>query len=152
MKLSTRLFMITSLTCIMYLLPFESNDLFAQRRGNRICTVQNNLNNCQSIPGITTKQKQKISELKESHQQEMELLRQEKRNTRSDEQKNAIDKKMTTKLSNHKNDVKAILTPEQQKYYDENCSKTNRMQRSKGKRNGRGQGNGQGKGVCRFNR
>jgi len=158
MKITTRIFVLMVLTGFMYLLPIHSSNLLAQRngKGNGTCQAQNSQNCTQTIPGLTEIQKQKISDLNTAHQNEMKLLRDEKRNTKSIDEKNEIDEKMTAKIDKHKADVKAILTPEQQKNFDENYSQNRHEQRSKncntGNGNGNGKGNGNGNGTCRRNR
>lgn len=150
MKTQTKILAIAVLTGIMYFLPTQGNELFAQRngRGNGTCQAQNNQNCSQTIPGLSEDQKQKISDLKTSHQNEMKVLRDEKRSTRSMDEKNAIDEKMTAKINKHKADVKALLTPEQQKNFDDNYMQNRHGQKNKNARNGKGNGNG----TCRQNR
>ncbi|MCF8373229.1 MAG: Spy/CpxP family protein refolding chaperone [Bacteroidales bacterium] len=144
MKTTTKILVIAVLTGIMYFLPTQGNELFAQRngKGNGTCLAQNQQTGCLSIPGITEDQKQKIQDLQTTHQHEMKVLRDEKRSTRSMEVKNAVDEKMTAKIDAHKKAIRVLLTPEQQKYYDENCTQTKRVHRNKGFKNGNGQGNG----------
>ncbi|MEA3445091.1 MAG: hypothetical protein U9R19_10245 [Bacteroidota bacterium] len=150
MKTSIKLLTIAALTGLMYLLPLQNSEIFAQRNGrgngNGFSQSQNRQNNYLSIPGLTADQKQKITNLQTTHQNEMKVLRDEKRSTRVRAEKNAVDEKMTTKINKHKTAVKALLTPEQQKYFDENCMVNKRLQRNKGNRNGRGNGNGNGRG------
>ena len=138
---TTKLVLMIALTGLMYFVPYSGNSIMAQQngRGKGICQQQNKrIGNYTNIPNLTEDQKQKIENLQTTHQSEMDVLRNEKQSTRSVDEKNTIDAKMKTKIDAHKKAVRNLLTPEQQKYFDENCTNTRRTNRNKGMRNGRG--------------
>ncbi len=156
MKTPIRLLLVAVLTGLMYLVPTQNNELMAQRNcrgngyGNGHNQAQKQQQNYLSIPGITENQKQKISTMQTKHQSEMTVLRNEKRNTRVMNEKDAVDVKMTAKISKHKEAIKALLTPEQKKYFDQNCATNQRQQIKKGNRNN-GNRNGNGRNSNRRN-
>ncbi len=149
MRISIKLLTITVLTALIYLLPMQYNELSAQRKDRNTGTrqTQNQRNNYLSIPGITENQKQKMSDYKIAYQKEIDVLREERKNTRSIKEKRAIDKKITTKSEKLNNNIRNLLTPDQYKFYTNNNKIENRKQENKkrgnGKGNGRGNGNGQ---------
>lgn len=101
-------------------LIFTAGSVFSQgwRNGNQINRTQNST--ClETISGITEQQKSKIVELENKHQQEMNELRLKQRSTYDIAEKNKLHADMDTKVSDHRNAVKALLNEDQQKQYDQ---------------------------------
>ena len=149
---TTRFFMMALLATAMYFMP-QGDGLLAQRNGRGNGNGNGNYQQQRqdsylSIPGLNADQKQKIADLQKTHRKTIDSYRDEKRNTRSTDQKSSIDTKMDTQIKKHKKEVRDLLTTEQQKYFDENCQNNARVHRNKGIRNGKGRGNG----TCRQNR
>jgi Spy/CpxP family protein refolding chaperone len=97
-----------------------------------------------NIPNLTSDQSAKIEKLCTTHQTEMDALRSKKIAATSWEAKGKIQDEMETKRTAHFNQVKTLLTPEQQKYFDENQNGRKGNFACNG--NGRGKGNGNGNG------
>ncbi|MCW0483562.1 Spy/CpxP family protein refolding chaperone [Gaoshiqia sediminis] len=69
------------------------------------------------ISGLTEQQKSEITKLEQAHQQEMTSLRNERRGTTDLATKDAVREKMLAAQSAHRNEVSALLTPEQQQQF-----------------------------------
>lgn len=106
---------------VFFALALGTTTLLAQgwRNGNR-AFVQNNQNApCLNlIPGLTEEQSAKITELNVKHQEAMTDLRYERRSTVDLIEKNEIRGEMLKKVKAHREEVKGLLTEEQQKQYD----------------------------------
>lgn len=136
------------LAWVFFALALTTTTLFAQgwRNGNRPNNSPNN--NCiNRVSGLSEEQKTKIDGLNKSHLDNMAQLRTQRQSTTDVIEKSEI---RTTKLKNvkaHRDEVKSLLTAEQQNEFDA-------LQQRWNNRNGRGQGNfqgrGQGKGNCQF--
>jgi hypothetical protein len=70
------------------------------------------------LPGLTEDQKAKITELETTHQKAMVELRIKQRSTFEPIEKNEIRGEMLKKVQAHRDEVKSLLTEEQQKQYD----------------------------------
>jgi len=70
------------------------------------------------LPDLTEDQKAKITELETAHQEAMAELRVKQRSTFEPIEKNEIRGEMLKKVQAHRNEVKNLLTEEQQKQYD----------------------------------
>ena len=148
---------------VFFALVLTTTTVFAQR-GRRANPVQNNQNlPCLvQISDLTEDQKESIQELVASHQKTMDELREQRRSTVNAVEKSEIRTEMLKKVEAHRNEVKSLLTEEQQIQYDQlqapvgygrnqgfrqGCGNANF------KRQGRGNGNagfrGQGHG-CRY--
>ncbi len=158
---------------VFFALALGTTTLFAQGygNGNRGNNYQNGT--ClEQISGLTEKQQTQIEEMEKSHQEGMAELRNSRRATTNAIEKNEIRGEMLKKVEAHRNEVKNILTEEQQKQYANLQSQRNNYQGNRGRgqrqqfannnrggcqRNGNGYGNGygnngrNGKG-CRGNR
>jgi len=144
---------------VFFALILGATTLFAQgwRNGNR-AFVQNNQNApcLNEISGLTEDQSAKISELNEKLQNAMNELRTERRSTVDPIEKNEIRGEMLKKVKVHREEVKSLLTEEQQKEYDQLSPRGNNFgnQRGNGNFRGRGQFKGQrfaanrGNGYC----
>jgi len=95
--------------------------MYGQRsRGNRNVAYSNyNYQTCiNDIPDLTPDQIQKITALENAHKAEIDQLRNERRSTRDESMKTGIRQKMLNARDAHRDQVKALLTPEQQKVYE----------------------------------
>jgi len=70
------------------------------------------------LPDLTEDQKAKITELETAHQEAMAELRVKQRSTFDPIEKNEIRGEMLKKVQAHRDEVKSLLTEEQQKKYD----------------------------------
>ncbi|WP_297094392.1 hypothetical protein [uncultured Draconibacterium sp.] len=127
---------------VFFALVLTTTTVFAQR-GRRAMPVQNNQNlPCLTqISDLTEEQETGIQELEASHQKTMDELREQRRSTVNAVEKSEIRTEMLKNVEAHRNEVKSLLTEEQQVQYD-------RLQAYGGYgRNqnvGRGNGNGRG--------
>jgi len=110
----------TTTVLITALMLMTSMTVFAQRgRGNRNVAYNNNYQTCiNEIPDLTQDQIQKITALENAHQAEMDQLRDQRRSTTDVSMKTDIRQKMINARDAHRDQVKALLTPEQQKIYE----------------------------------
>lgn len=148
---------------VFFALALGTTTLFAQgwRNGNRTFVQNNQIAPCLTqISGLTEEQSAKIAELNENHQTAMTELRNERRSTVDPIEKNEIRGKMLKNVKAHREEVKNLLTEEQQKQYDQLYFRGNNFgnQRGNGNFRGRGQFTGQQgfaanrRGGCRGNR
>lgn len=111
-----------------------------------------NINNCcQNIPNLTEKQQDQIDELRTSHLERMAELRQDRRGTTNFDEKDEIRETMLKERESHREEIRALLTEEQQAYFDEHYrnmrnynarnSNCGNNKAGKGRGNGRGQRN-----------
>lgn len=104
------------------------------------------------ISGLTQDQKTQITALETSHQTTMNEFREKRRATTDVAQKDQIRTEMLAQVTAHRNAVKAILTPDQQKQFDRipRNSGNQRAGFGQGKQaRGSGKCNGQGNGSGR---
>ena len=118
-------------------------------------------NICQSIPGLSPEQQQKIDRIGTEHQQRMDELRKQFW-TESDQQKAVkLKTQMNREMQSHYSNISAVLTPDQKNWYVQTCN-ANVYARAayargggrgaafgRGAVNGRGTVNGKGKGYGR---
>jgi hypothetical protein len=136
MKLSK----LTKLAWVFFALAVTSTTLFAQgwRNGKQAGNGLNN--NCiNQVSGLTDEQKTKIDVLNETHQVKMGELRTQRQSTIDAIEKSEIRTTMLKNVKAHRDEVKSLLTAEQQKEYD-------LLQARGNYGNGRGNGNFQGRG------
>ena len=106
---------------------------------------------CQEIPGLTIEQKQKIEKLGVTHQKKMDKLRSQFYAERNLEKASDYKAEMNTEMKNHYSNISALLSPEQQEWFDQNCNAdgSGRYYARQGKgRGGQGLGRG-GRGLGR---
>lgn len=129
---------------VFFALVLTTTTVFAQR-GRRANMVQNNQNlPCLTqISNLSEDQEKSIQELEASHQKTMDELREERRATVNAVEKSEIRTEMQKNVEAHHNEVKSLLTEEQQVQYDQ-------LQASSVY--GRNQGYGQSRGNANFNR
>jgi hypothetical protein len=110
----------TTTILITSLMLLTSLTMYAQRgRGNRNVAYNNNYQSCiNEIPDLTQDQIQKITALENAHKAEIDQLRNSRRSTRDESIKTDIRQKMIDARDAHRDQVKAILTPEQQKIFE----------------------------------
>ena len=112
-----------------------------QQKGNGACCYNN-------IPTLTEQQKTKIADLNKKHFDEMDVLRDKKRNSSTVAEKDEISKQMADKCSKHRDEVRNLLDENQKQYFDKKysgkgnyCCGMNKKCRGKGRgnryRNGR---------------
>ncbi|HZL08977.1 MAG TPA: hypothetical protein VFC65_03180 [Prolixibacteraceae bacterium] len=95
------------------------------------------------ISGLSQDQKDQITALATKHQAAMNELRENRQSTTDVTQKDRVRKQMDTQIESHRNAVKALLTADQQKQFDQIPRNGNRQQ------NCVNQGNSQrGSGTC----
>jgi hypothetical protein len=104
------------------------------------------------LPDLTEDQKAKITELETTHQKAMVELRIKQRSTYEPIKKNEIRGEMLKKVQAHREEVKNLLTEEQQKQYDLLQARNNYGGRGfvPGRRGGRGQAGYGGRGGRGF--
>ena len=161
---------LTKLAWVFFALAATSSTLYAQgwNNGKQAGNGQNNycLN---QVSGLNDEQKTKINGLNETHKAKMGELRTKRQSTTDAIEKSEIRTTMLKNVKAHRDEVKSLLTIEQQKEYDllqarGNCGNG----RGNGNFQGRGQGRGQqfagnqgcrargnrggGQGYCRGNR
>jgi Spy/CpxP family protein refolding chaperone len=110
----------TTTILITSLMLLTSLTMYAQRgRGNRNAAFNNNYQTCiNEIPDLTQDQIQKITALENAHKAEIDQLRNGRRSTRDGSMKTDIRQQMLNARDAHREQVKALLTPEQQKVYE----------------------------------
>lgn len=109
---------------------------------------------CQSIPGLTTEQQQKLSRLGGEHQKQMDLLRNKYLSENNAQLATELKTQMNKEMQNHYREVSALLTPEQQSWYDRTCQANGSygraaLARDSGRGLGRGAAYGRGAGYGR---
>ncbi len=75
-----------------------------------------------NIPSLTEQQKTKITDMQKKHFDEMNVLRDKKRNASNVADKDAISKQMADKCSKHHDEVSNLLDENQKQYFDKNYS------------------------------
>jgi len=141
MKLSK----LTKLAWVFFALAVTSTTLFAQgwRNGKQAGNGRNN--NCiNQVSGLTDEQQSKIEGLNETHQAKMGELRTQRQSTTDAIEKSEIRTTMLKNVKAHRDDVKSLLTADQQKQW-ENLQPNRNYGNGRGNANfqGRGQGSGQ---------
>ncbi|QIA06785.1 Spy/CpxP family protein refolding chaperone [Draconibacterium halophilum] len=128
---------------VIFALVLTTTTVFAQR-GRRANAVQNNPNlPCLTqISDLTEEQETSIQGLEASHQKTMDELREQRRSTVNAVDKSEIRTEMLKNVEAHRNEVKLLLTEEQQKQYDQikangSCGRNQNV----GRRNGNSRGN-----------
>ena len=139
---------LTKLAWVFFALAVTSTTLFAQGWRNGKQDGNGRINYClNQVSGLNDEQKIKIDGLNETHQSKMEELRTKRQSTTDAIEKSEIRTTMLKNVKTHRDEVKSLLTAEQQKKYD-------LLQARGNYGNGRGQGNfqgcGRGKGNCQF--
>lgn len=131
---------LTKLAWVFFALALTSTTLFAQgwRNGKQAGNGRNN--NCiNQVSGLTDEQKTKIDGLNETHQVKMGELRTQRQSTTDAIEKSEMRTTMLKNVKAHRDEVKSLLTAEQQKEFD-------LLQARGNYGNGRGNGNFQGRG------
>ena len=135
---------LTKLAWVFFALAVTSTTLFAQGWGNGKQAGNGRNNNCiNQISGLNDEQKTKIDGLNETHQAKMEELRIQRQSTTDAIEKSEIRTTMLKNVKAHRDEVKSLLTAEQQKDYDLLQARGNY---GKGRGNGNFQSRGQGRG------
>ena len=105
------------------------------------------------ISGLSQDQKNQITALATQHQTAMNELREKRQSTTDMSQKDQIRQQMDAQIESHRNAVKAILNPDQQKQFDQLPRNGGNQGYGKGNGNqGRGSGNCTGQGNGRRGR
>ncbi len=106
---------------------------------------------CQTIPGLTIEQQQKIDRLSVTHQKTMDGLRTQFYSERDAVKASGIKTQMNTEMKDHYQSISGLLTPEQKTYFDQTCNVNRRSGNYYREGFGRGQGYGrrQGRGYNR---
>ena len=99
---------------------------------------------CQSIPGLTSEQLQKIDRLGSTHQKKMDELRTQFRSESNAQNAANLKSQMNSEMQMHYQKISALLTPEQLNWYNQSCNANinSNARASYGQRMGRGQGVG----------
>lgn len=129
---------------VFFALVLTTTTVFAQR-GRNANQVQNNPNlPCLAqISDLTEEQKTSIQELEASHQKTMTELREQRRSTVNAIEKSEIRTEMLKNVEAHRNEVKSLLTEEQQAQYKQLKATAGAGQgRGNGQFNRKGRGNG----------
>jgi hypothetical protein len=136
---------LTKLAWVFFALALTSTTLYAQGWGNVKQAGNGRNNNCLSqVSGLNDEQKTKIDGLNETHQTKMGELRTQRQSTTDAIEKSEIRTTMLKNVKAHHDEVKSILTTEQQKEYDLLQARANfRNGRVNANFQGRGQGRGQ---------
>lgn len=108
------------LAWVFFALVLTTPTLFAQGRGYRTNAANTTgYYSCiNQISNLTEQQRSQILAMESRHQEGMATLRAERRLTVLPDQKTAIGQQMLDHVANHRNSVRAMLNPEQQKQYD----------------------------------
>lgn len=132
---------------VCFALALTTTTVFAQgwRNGNRACAGQG-YTCINQISGLSDDQKTKIDGLNETHQAKMAELRTQRQSTTDAIEKSEIRTTMLKNVKAHRDEVKSLLTAEQQKQW-ENLQPGNF---GYGRGNGNFQGRGQGNRKCQF--
>lgn len=101
---------------------------------------------CQSIPGLSTEQQQKIDRLGLTHQKKMDDLRTQFRSESNAQSAALLKTQMNNEMQSHNRNISAMLTPEQLTWYDQTCNANGNGSYNTRPANGRGLGRGQGVG------
>lgn len=123
--------------------------VFAQR-GNRAMNSQSGTTCMYALPNLTADQAKAIQALVDSHQKDVDLLRNERRATVDERTKAEIRLKMLDLRDVHRAAVNKLLTPEQQKAYSAINRSGGRGFNADVQRPGRGKG--MGNQTARFGR
>ena len=123
--------------------------VYAQR-GNRAMNSQTGKTCVYSLPNLTADQIQSIQALIDSHQKDINILRNERRATLDERTKAEIRLKMLDLRDAHRAAVNKLLTPEQQKAYSAINRSGGRGFNADVQRPGRGKG--MGNQTARFGR
>ena len=109
----------TTAYLIAALMMLTSLTVFAQGgRGNRNVSFKDHTTCINVIPDLTQEQIQQITSLESAHKSQMDQLRNERRSTRDIRSREDIREKLIQVRDAHRNQVKQLLTPEQQRVYD----------------------------------
>ena len=100
---------------------------------------------CQSIPGLTTEQQQKIDRLGSTHQKKMDELRMQFLSESNAQDAANLKSQMNSEMQVHYQKISALLTPEQLSWYNQSCN----ANRNSYARATFGQGMGRGQGIGR---
>jgi len=139
---------LTKLAWVFFALAVTSTTLFAQGLGNRKQAGNGQNNNCiNQLSGLTNEQKTKIDGLNEAHQSKMDELRTKRQAANDAIEKSEIRTTMLKNVKVHRDEVKSLLTAEQQKEYDLLQARGNY---GNGRVQENFQGCGRGKGNCQF--
>ena len=124
-----------------------STTVFSQAGRGR---VNQPLQDCTSLPGITEKQKTDLTALSSKHTTEMDALRNELWNTSDRTKRNEIAVKMQDLRVSHYAEVQSVLTPEQKEAFMAKCPSYRGRGAGRGAGMGAGwYGNGNGRGYGR---
>ena len=136
---------------------FISGQMVQAQNGNRARQTTNTNTCLQTLPNLTADQQKQITTLNESHQKNMDLLRNERRLATDERTKAEIRIKMLNQRDAHRAEVNKLLTTEQQQVYKTmnknggqgNCMATQRPGRGQGQGNRSHSGNsGRGQRGC----
>lgn len=139
---------LNKLAWVFFALAFTTTTLYAQgwRNGNRPANGQS-YSCINQISGLTDEQKTRIDGLNKTHQAKMAELRTQRQSTTDAIEKSEIRTTMLKNVKTHRDEVKSVLTAEQQKEFEQLQTRWNYD-------NGRGQGNfigrGKGNGNCQY--
>lgn len=103
---------------VFFALIITTTSVFSQgwRNGNKVENKQNQT--ClQQISNLSTEQVKQIENLEKVHQESMTELRTQRRSTSNAVEKSEIRTEMLKKVAAHQNEVKTLLSAEQQKEY-----------------------------------
>lgn len=136
---------LTKLAWVFFALAVTSTTLYAQgwNNGKQAGNGWNNI--ClNQISGLNDEQKTKIDGLNETHQAKMAELRTQRQSTTDAIEKSEIRTTMLKNVKAHRDEVKSLLTTEQQKEYGLlQARRNNGNSRGNANFQGRGQGRGQ---------
>jgi len=136
---------LSKLAWVFFALALGTTTVFAQGRGNGNRSVNCQNNSCiNRVSGLNDNQKTKIDGLNETHQAKMDELRTKRQSTTDAIEKSEIRTTMLKNVKAHRDEVKSLLTAEQQKEWETLQSNVNYGKRcGNGNFQGRGQGRGQ---------
>jgi hypothetical protein len=136
---------LTKLAWAFFALAVTSTTLYAQGWNNGKQAGYGWNKTClNQILGLSDEQKTKIDGLNETHREKMAELRTQRQSTTDVIEKSEIRTTMLKNVKTHRDEVKSLLTAEQQKEYDLLQARGNyRNGSGNGTLQGRGQGRGQ---------
>lgn len=129
-----------------FALVLSTATIFAQNSSNRVIENNNQNGTClEQISELTDMQKTQILDLETTHQKKMAELRDQRRATVNAIEKSEIRTQMLKNVEAHRNEVKSLLTENQQKEYELIHYRGNNFRnQNSGLQQARGNGYGQG--------
>ena len=127
------------ITAIMITLLFAGISILEAQHGRRRDTISHTRQQSHmNIPGLSDKQKEEISAIREGHQSKMDEYRLSRASVKTIEERNEIEAAWLLQQNEHIKSIKTVLTAEQVAYFDKtSLLRVRREQFRSGRGNGR---------------